>query len=281
MLLHHIFFVSIGKHPVLGFDNEKRLVSHIQKLEAAGFPPDRTTIRMLAYNFAEKLQIEHNFNKDTEMAGYPWLKSFLERNTELSIRIAEGLSVAKAQSLNRAEVDRFYGLLLEVLTQNNLLDKPGRIYNMDETGVQLNNKPGKVIATKGKRAVHSITKGETMTVIGCCNAIGNFLPPVIIIKGVNKKSDFEEGLPPGSQIFMNRKLAYINSELFHKWLTEHFIPNKPNGKVLLILDGHSSHSSDADMLRVAEVNDVILLCLPSHRYYFCFATIRPRGLQAL
>lgn len=222
---------------------------------------------MLAYQFAEKLELKHNFDHENEMAGAAWFKSFIERNPELSIRQAEGLSVARAKGLSREEVNNFYDLLIKVLTENDLLDKPERLYNMDESGIQLNNKPGKVIAKKGAKVVNSVTsaeKGETMTIVGCCNAIGNFLPPVLIIKGVNKKPEFEDGLPMGSKVYMNKKSAYINAVLFYKWLTEHFIPLKPHGKVLLILDGHSSHSTAPNMLQAAADNDIILLCLPSH-----------------
>lgn len=262
-----IFFSLPGKYPVLGFENEKRLVAHILKLGDAGFPPERNTIRQLAYQFAENLGLKHNFNNETKTAGPQWLKSFLERNPEVVLRQAEGLSIERARGLNRAEVAKFFNILITVLTENDLLDKPDRIFNMDETGVQLNNKPGKVLAKKGTRAVKSVTsgeKGETITIVACCNAIGNFLPPLLIIKGVNKKPEFEEGLPPGSKVYMNKKSAYISSDLFYRWLTEHFIPRKPPGKVLLILDGHSSHSSAVNMLEAARDNDVILLCLPSH-----------------
>lgn len=251
----------------MDFDNEERLVKHILKLGDAGFPPNRQSIRMLAYQFAEKLELKHNFDHENEMAGAAWFKSFIERNPKLSFRQAEGLSVARAKGLSREEVYNFYDLLIKVLTENDLLDKPERLYNMDESGIQLNNKPGKVIAKKGAKVVNSVTsaeKGETMTIVGCCNAIGNFLPPVLIIKGVNKKPEFEEGLPMGSKVYMNKKSAYINAVLFYKWLTEHFIPLKPHGKVLLILDGHSSHSTAPNMLQTAADNDIILLCLPSH-----------------
>lgn len=262
-----LFFLFIGKHPLLDFVNEKRLVSHIQKLEKASFPPTRDMIRRLAFEFAEKLGKETNFDKETRKAGPHWLRSFLERNTELSIRQAEGLSVARAQGLNRDEVNKMFELLLKVMTEHELLDKPDRIYNIDETGVQLNNSTGKVIATRGARVVHSITsgeKGETLSVIACCNAVGNFLPPVVIIKGVNKKPEFQDGLPPGSEVYMNRKSAYVNAELFHKWLKEHLVPKKPIGKIILILDGHSSHTNAIEMLQTAEENDIILFCLPSH-----------------
>lgn len=107
------------------------------KLGDAGFPPDRIVIRQLAYQFAEKLKLKHNFNNESKMAGSQWLKSFLERNSEISVRQAEGLSIERAKGLNRREVANFFELLTSVLTENNLLDKPDRIFNMDETGVQV------------------------------------------------------------------------------------------------------------------------------------------------
>ncbi|GBP64917.1 hypothetical protein EVAR_49210_1 [Eumeta japonica] len=169
------------------------------------------------------------------MAGAPLFKSFIERNPKLSFRQAEGLSVARAKGLSREEVNNFYDLLNKVLTENDLLDKPERLYNMDESGIQLNNKPGKGIAKEGAKVVNSVTSAEkckTMTIVGCCDAIGNFFPPVLIIKGVNKKPEFEEGFPMGSKVYMNKKSAYINAALFYKRLTEHFIPLKPHGKLI-------------------------------------------------
>ncbi|CAF4927438.1 unnamed protein product [Pieris macdunnoughi] len=42
----------------------------------------------------------------------------------------------------------------------------------------------------------STEKGETITVVGCCNAEGNFIPPACIMKWQRKKPEFEDGLPP-------------------------------------------------------------------------------------
>lgn len=101
-----------------------------------------------------------------------------------------------------------------VLTEYNLLDKPDRSFNIGETGKQLNKKPGKIIATKGKRGVHSVTsseKEENMTIICCCDSTGNFLPSV-----VSKKADCKEGFPAGLKIFINKKSAYVNTDLFYK-----------------------------------------------------------------
>jgi hypothetical protein len=97
---------------------------------------------------------------------------------------------------------------------------------MDESGVQANNKTDSVITGKGSESVQVLTTGEkceNVTEIACCNAAGQFLPPVLIIKGVNKKHEFGDGLPPGSDVYMNPKSSY----LFIKWFTEHFLKHKP------------------------------------------------------
>lgn len=259
--------LPLGPEGCLGSANEKRLVKHIQKLEKCGFAPDREAIRCLAYQFAEKLKIKHRFNHETNMAGYDWLNSFLLRNQEISIRMAQGLSIARGDGMNREEVHAFFDLLSGVYTEYQMYDKAGNVFNMDETGFQINNEPGAVIASKGAKDVHvlsSCERGENVTIISCCSAEGNFLPPVVIFKGVREKQEFRDGLPPGSKVFMNKKSSYISSELFLKWLQEHFVPKKPPGPTILILDGHASHRNSFDMLDFAEKNEVILICLPSH-----------------
>ncbi|CAH2088331.1 unnamed protein product [Euphydryas editha] len=127
---------------------------------------------------------------ETLKAGSHWLQSFPESQLRLSVRQAESLSLARAQGLNLEEGNKIFKLLLQVLTEYDLLDKPDRIFDVDETVVQLNNKPGKVIVTKGAKSVHSVTSGdkvEILSVIAYCNATENFLSPLVIIKGVNRK----------------------------------------------------------------------------------------------
>ncbi|CAK1599571.1 unnamed protein product [Parnassius mnemosyne] len=91
--------------------------------------------------------------------------------------------------MNKLEVDAYFELLESILTVDDGVLKPSCIFNMDETGLQLNNRPGHVLAEKGSKAVSTVTsteKGETITVIACCNAEGTFLPPACIMKGKNK-----------------------------------------------------------------------------------------------
>ncbi|XP_063230419.1 uncharacterized protein LOC134535276 [Bacillus rossius redtenbacheri] len=259
--------LSLGPQASLGAENERRLVSHIKRLASLGFGPTQRTVRQLAFNFAERLNVNHRFNKVKAEAGYDWFQSFMERNPDISLRQSQGLSVARAHGLCREEVDEYFALLEEITITHSLFDKPGNIFNVDESGIQLINKPGKVLAAKGSKDVFSLTsgeKGETITVVACVNAEGRFLPPTIIVKGVYKKREFSDGLPPGSEVYMNSKKAYMNSELFLKWFREMFCSKKPPGTNLLILDGHASHCNSVELLELADENNVVLLCLPSH-----------------
>lgn len=264
---HNFSKGSMGKPSLLGTENEKKVVTHITKLQSRGFTPSRDSVRSMAYYLAESLKLKHNFNHELMKAGYDWLSSFLTRNPELSIRQSEGVSIARAKGLNKKTVDNYFQLLGKVITENNLFDKPGHVFNMDETGLQLNNKPGKVIAIKGSKNVTTVTsgeKGETISVLACVSGEGTFLPPFCIMKGKNVKQEFSDGMPPGSEVKMSQKSGYVNTDLFFDWLKNHFTPRKPTGKVLLLLDGHTSHTSCIEMLEFAEKNDIILMSIPPH-----------------
>lgn len=269
---NNIFTIGrMGPDSMLGEANENKLVQHIIKAQKYGFPMTVPDVRKLAYNFAECLQINHKFNKEKGDAGSDWFRSFLRRHPDLSIRKAEGVSLGRGEGMNRVDVGNYFKLLQETLEQNELFNKPGCIYNVDETGLQLNNRPGNVLAEKGAKDVVTVTsgeKGETISCIACCNAEGFFLPPVCVFKGKNLKTEWTDSMPPGSHIVMSQKSAYVTATIFLDWFKNHFLPRKGEGRTLLILDGHASHCSSVELLETAEANNVVLLCLPPHTTHY-------------
>jgi hypothetical protein len=151
----------------------------------------------------------------------------MQRHPDLSVRQAEGLSTARAQAVNRENVQQYFGLLKDTMIENDLIGKPGHIYNMDEIGLQIINKGEKIIATKGAQEIYRLTsgeKGETTTIVACCNAEGNFLPPLCIFKGANNQPEFVDGMPAGSRVIMNNESAYMNSNICMTCLKGHFLP---------------------------------------------------------
>lgn len=259
------FIPKLGRNPTLGREFEADLVKYLVKTEARGFGLTRADIRRLTFQFSERNGIAHTFNKQYGHAGVYWLKGFMKRHPNLSIRKAEGLSRARAMGMNRQQVSSYFDKLEETMTKEGFLDKPTHIYNVDETGLQLVNKASDVVALKGRKSVVSITtaeKGETVTVVGCCSASGLYIPPYVVMKGKRMKDEYSDGLPPGSKLSLS-DTGYINSDLFLDWL-KHFRSFACPGKVLLLVDGHASHAKSVAVLDYARDKDIIMFCLPPH-----------------
>ena len=103
--------------------------------------------RFLAYDFSGKLQLTVPPSWEAvNMAGEEWLKSFLKRHPNFSIRKPEPTSLARATSFNRTNVSVFFENLKNVLDRRRLW--PFTIWNMDETGGTTVHRPDKVIARR-------------------------------------------------------------------------------------------------------------------------------------
>ena len=108
-------------------------------------------------------------------------------------------------------------------------------------------------------------RGTNTTVVCCANAVGVFVPPMFIYKRKRIAPQLGNGAPADSLIEISDH-SFITSELFVKWL-QHFIdfvkPSTDN-KVLLLLDGHTTHTKNSDALKLARANGIILVQLPAH-----------------
>lgn len=74
---------TLGHPASLGPDNERKIVGIIRELEKNGFSMSKNDLRKLVFKFAESQNIKHKFNRETKMAGYAWLHSFLRRNKDV------------------------------------------------------------------------------------------------------------------------------------------------------------------------------------------------------
>ena len=73
---------------------------------------------------------------------------------------------------------------------------------------------------------------------------------------------------PGSRYAVSDN-GWIDQDLFHFWLTEHFLQHAvSNGPTLLLLDGHSSHFKPAT-IDFAKQHNVVVFCLPPHTTHEC------------
>lgn len=74
---------------------KERLVKHIKVMHANRLSMGRDDVHKLALNFAEKLAVNHKFNRKTGLDRYPWFARFLRDDPDLSVRVA-GVSLSRA-----------------------------------------------------------------------------------------------------------------------------------------------------------------------------------------
>ena len=258
--------ISLGRFKQeLNEDHEAELVIIIQKMEKALYGLSTTDVRKLAFDFATKVGIAHRFNQELKIAGTDWLRGFLKRHPELSIRQPEATNISRAVGFNQPQVKLFYERYRDLLSAHTYT--PMKIWNADETGISNVQKPVKVIATKGARVVGRITSGErgrTVTVMCAMNAAGSFIPPMFIYPRKRMIASLLNGAPPGA-IGICTSSGWTDSECFLQWLKHFADIAKPSldDKHLIILDGHHSHKT-LEAVLFARDHGIELITLPPH-----------------
>ena len=258
--------IKLGRFaPVFQIDFENELVAKIQEMEKALFGLSALDTRKLAYDLAEKLQVPHKFSAQSKMAGLEWLRGFIRRHPQLSIRTPQGTSICRAVGFNRPKVERFFNLYKECLQVNSY--SANNIWNVDESGITNVQKPGKIVATKGVRQVSKMTSAErgfTVTVVCAMNAAGHYIPPMIIWPRKRLPDVLMHGAPPGS-IGATSDSGWTDGALFVKWLL-HFIKVTQTSKAqpcIVIVDGHNSHKT-LQAVDLARDNGITMITLPPH-----------------
>lgn len=262
---------KLGRKTVLTVQQEKELVNVLLDMEQKLFGVSIKDVKKHVFYYCSKNGIENPFNQNKRQAGKDWLKDFLKRNPELSIRKPEAVSIQRAIGFNKHKVKIFFDNLKKLLfsEKGTMLIPPENIYNVDESGFTTVHKPGKVLAKKGKKSVGAMTsgeKGKNVTVVCCVSAVGHYIPPLFIFPRVRLRPEFLDRGPVGA-IGAATPSGWINEEVFEKWF-DHFlkivVPGGRSDPVLLILDGHTSHTRNLGVIEKAKKNNVILLSLPSH-----------------
>lgn len=216
------------------------------------------------------------------MAGRYWLEGFLARHQELSVRQAESVSIQRAIGFNKTKVDKYFSILKSLLfgESGDRLIPPENIFNVDESGFTVCQTPSKVIAAKGKHSIGQLSsaeKGKTVTAVCCASATGVFIPPMLIFPRARVNPSLLNGAPTGA-IGEASKTGWITECIFTKWF-DHFLamvqPQSRPQPVLLLMDGHASHTGNLDVIEKAASNNVQLLVFPSH----CTHRLQPLDLS--
>ena len=223
-------------------------------------------IRVLVFEYCKRHDIDNPFSKEIKFAGEDFVRGFLKRHKDLALRKPQGVALNRVFGLNKEAVKRYFDNLEILLIEHHF--EPHQIYKCDETGITTVHKPAKVIAPTGKHCVSSMTsceKRNTTTVLCACNATGHFVPPMMIFKRKNKKASLTDHAPPGT-IQGCSENGWVNTEFFLEFV-QHFVKHvscSQKNPVLMIFDGHKSHTKSLELIDYARENGLFLLSLPPH-----------------
>lgn len=167
-------------------------------------------------------------------------------------------------------MNSYFDELEKVITKYNLKDKPHLIFNVDEKGIQQNHSPPSVVAGN-TLAVQEIVSANssTTTVFGCGITVGVAIPPFFVFEGTRMRQELMEGKCPCTDGTVS-KTGWSNTDVFMRYIEEHFLkyaPGRGDDPILLLLDGHKSHTSFG-LVDWAITRNIILFVLPAHTSHF-------------
>ena len=165
-----------GPRPFLSSSEEKDLANFLIDSSKVGYGKSRQQVKSIAACGARakgRLQLD-------KVLSDGWYYRFMSRQSGLALRKGDPTANIRMNCLNKEIMEEYFDMLKKTLLDNDLMNKPAQIYNVDESGMPLDHRPPKVITRKGQKKVRSRTSGNRsqITVIACVSAAGHALPPL-------------------------------------------------------------------------------------------------------
>ena len=122
-------------------EEEGKLVDHNKTRASLGYCMTNTFLKKIAGEMAFELGKKSKSNPMTNM----WLYAFLRRwSHDIALMKLRALETSHAEKTTPESFEKYFENLKQILIQNDLLHKPHRIFNLDETGLQPEHKSSNV-----------------------------------------------------------------------------------------------------------------------------------------
>ncbi|XP_071799787.1 uncharacterized protein [Asterias amurensis] len=198
-------------------------------------------------DFVEGLLIKEKRNFKTSRPSYTWYYAFMARNSDVLQRRKDSVLESSRVRVTQDKVVEWFDSYREFVSDLQLLDKPHRVWNADETGFQMGSKSGHVIGPTKSEYPSSLphlsggSSKQRLTVMFCGSAEGALMPPFFVFpKPCPTAYDPLVGSARGSAVHYTKK-GWMDSDTFLKFL-DHFDRHAgPERPVILLIDSASCH----------------------------------------
>ncbi|KAK7473594.1 hypothetical protein BaRGS_00035141 [Batillaria attramentaria] len=213
-----------------------KLIAPVQngRLQRKDSPEDEITLFLYMGHRCLREAVQHSGAKNPQDITSTKLRQHLATVTQLL-------------NLNGHELEQVCGFLGHNISVH------GEYYRLPQDSYQL--------AKHQVGAITSAERGTSGTSVCCITASGNYLPPFLIYK----RDELKTGAPPGTGFAVQDK-GWMDKDTFCLWL-EHFISNTKPSKmlpVLLVPDGHVSHTGNLRAVELPAEHGAVMLSLPPH-----------------
>lgn len=199
-----------------------------------------------------------------------WHRGFFQRNPTVETARSHIISYLKVNGATAENINLFFNRLEVPQVAHIPIE---RWYNADEMGVgQGVGDDHWIICEVATRLAlkKDIEKGEWITVLECISADGHALPPLVILKGKDVQHQWFPRRNLGlwdDWLFRASPKGWTSNEIALDWLEGVFIPHvrrqHGNRWVVLICDGHDSHTNDT-FLATCLLNKIWLIFYEPH-----------------
>ncbi|MCL4152262.1 UNVERIFIED_CONTAM: hypothetical protein GTU68_060681 [Idotea baltica] len=252
-----------GRKTALLQQLELTLVDMLKRMEAMGLGPTISEFQEILADYISNNEIPTRFVNNKP--GKDWVFKFLQRH-KLTLKKGGMMQLArKSVTSDPFVIYDFYEKLQNEIERLGIQDRPNCIYNCDETGFPTDPSKSKTIGSIGQKTVR-LTHGsnrENITVLATCCADGTALDPLIVFKGKKLQTTWagEEALPETKYAVTDS--GWMTRDVFEDYFKQLAESTKPIRPLLLILDGHLSHSS-LSTIELAIKENISIIKLPAH-----------------
>ena len=160
------------------------------------------------------MQTKRDRKKENKISN-GWFTKFIKQHDALSLCKWDPTAAVCMDCLTTENMMKYFENLEVCLKEHDLMNCPGQIYNVDETGMPLDHRPPKVVGRKGKRNIRcrAIRNKAQITVVACVSASGQVITPYVILD----TKQLNHAWVPGTWYGLSNK-GWIDNVLFKDWL---------------------------------------------------------------
>ena len=255
---------KVGGQYRLTEDCETEILLVINALCEWKSPLTKCDVRLLAKNCLDRRGVVDAAFKDN-FPGIDWLNAFTKRH-QLTKHLADNITSPKSK-ISFDSINKYFDNLIISMEGISL----SNCFNCSEINVTGDPGARKVITRRGVRLVEQNAEHskQSFNVMFCGNALGEYLPPMVIYRGHSCYLAWTEGGPIGA-LYDATPSGWFDSRTFEIWFQKLFLPavvEKPGPK--LIIGNNISSYFSGQIVKKALDNNIRFVTPPPKTTHLC------------